>query len=207
MLRSWLASVRRTLWPRPSMSEAKIDAMYADKPDPWGLTTSPYEAAKYDDTLASLPKARYARGVEIGCSVGVLSQRLAARCDTLVGVDLSEPGLEAARLRNATNANTTFVLRKLPDTVPEGTFDLIVFSEVLYFFSTRDLARVAAWVCTALRPGGDVVLVNYLGSLGGYPMTGTGARAAFIAGIAPVARLVTDLPRKEYRIDVLHRST
>ncbi len=32
-----------------------FDAVYRDNPDPWGFATRPYEAAKYDGTLAGSP--------------------------------------------------------------------------------------------------------------------------------------------------------
>ena len=42
-------------------------------PDPWEFETSEYEAAKYDATIAALEGRRYATGLEIGCSIGVLT--------------------------------------------------------------------------------------------------------------------------------------
>ena len=72
----------------------RFDGMYAERPDPWGFETSPYEQAKYDATIAALPR-RYATALEAGCSIGVLSERLAAHCDALLGVDVAEAPLAA----------------------------------------------------------------------------------------------------------------
>ena len=50
---------------RASMSPAWFEALYASDPDPWRFATSPYEAAKYDDTLASLGD----RGLKVGAGM------------------------------------------------------------------------------------------------------------------------------------------
>src|ERR1700744_4973631 len=57
-----------------------FDLLYAQRSDPWDFATSPYEAAKYAATLAALPKPRYKNALELGCSIGVLTQQLAPRC-------------------------------------------------------------------------------------------------------------------------------
>ena len=67
-----------------------FDNRYAEDPDPWQFATSEYEAAKYAATLEALPKPHYASALEIGCSIGVFTKALAARCDALIGVDTAE---------------------------------------------------------------------------------------------------------------------
>ena len=63
-----------------SLDTGYFDQMYAAAPDPWGLSTRWYEARKYALTLALLPEPRYRDAFEPGCSVGVLTGMLAARC-------------------------------------------------------------------------------------------------------------------------------
>ena len=66
--------------PTESRPTRYFEEIYARDPDPWDFATSDYERAKYEATVAALPKTRYARGFEVGCSIGVLSRMLAARC-------------------------------------------------------------------------------------------------------------------------------
>ena len=84
-----------------SLGRDYFEDLYAKEADPWRFATSDYEHEKYDATLAALPRARYARGLEIGCSIGVLTRRLAARCDRLLATDIAEEPLREARLRSA----------------------------------------------------------------------------------------------------------
>ena len=97
--------------------------------DPWHFRTSEYERDKYQATLGSLTKDKYASALEVGCSIGVLTRLLSPRCVRLLAVDASSTAIEAARSIN--DPNVTFRVANLPAEFPKGTFDLIVLSEVL----------------------------------------------------------------------------
>ena len=58
-----------------SIEPEYFEALYKDKGDPWEFETSAYEAAKYDETLAALPKERFESALEVGCANGVLTAR------------------------------------------------------------------------------------------------------------------------------------
>ena len=55
--------------------------------DPWQFRTSGYERAKYRATLGSLTRKSYAAALEVGCSIGVLTQLLSRRCVSLLAID------------------------------------------------------------------------------------------------------------------------
>ena len=90
----------------------------------------------------------------------------------------------------------------VPAEWPTGEFDLIVFSEVLYYLDASDIRLTAGLAMQALRPGGSMLLVHYLG-LTDYPTTGDDAAALFIE--ATTLRPVLQLRRPGYRIDRLDR--
>ena len=192
--------------PAASLPAGYFDALYARDPDPWGFETRPYERDKYAATLAALPRPRYAAGLEVGCSIGVLSRDLAPRCDHLLCLDGAEAALAQARRRNADRPSAEFRQAWMPQDWPTGTFDLILLSEVLYYFVPADLARVAALAAASLAPGGDAVLVHWLPYTDrDYPLTGDEAVGRFLDAtrdkLRPVAASRTEL----YRLDVLRR--
>ena len=76
-----------------------FERMYANSDDPWHLAENPYEQRKYALTVASLPRERYRRGFEPGCSIGLLTALLAPRCEELVATDPVPEPLVAARAR------------------------------------------------------------------------------------------------------------
>ena len=59
----------------------------------------------------------------------------------------------------------------VPDEWPDGQFELILRSEVIYYLSREDVARLASRVTRSLSRGGSVILVHWTG-LTNYPLSG-----------------------------------
>jgi SAM-dependent methyltransferase len=149
-----------------------FDQMYAASADPWGFTSRWYEKRKYAITLAMLPRQRYAAAFEPGCSIGVLTQQLAPRCDRLLSSDVAAAAVQAAAGRTAAFRQVTVDQRVLPRDWPAGDFDLIVFSEFLYYFGGADLRPVLDLATGALRPGGTLIAVHWRHPVAEYPRSG-----------------------------------
>lgn len=138
-----------------------------DHPDPWGLESLWYEARKRDVVLAALPDARYGTAFEAGCATGMLTERLAARCDHLLAVDLVPRAVACTRARVARHGHrhVEVATANLPMEWPEGPehhFDLIVLSEIGYFLhpdAWRDTAQRAAG---ALTDAGVILACHWL---------------------------------------------
>lgn len=186
-----------------SHDKAHFDALYEANSDPWAFRSSPYEHQKYAATCATLADRRYEAALEIGCSIGELSARIAPICTSFLGVDIAEAPLVQARHRCAHILGAEFRRATLPRDWPHGTYDLIILSEVLYFFSAPEIARLAALVRASLRQDSRIILVNWLGSTE-TPQPGDLAAECFIHSVAlPVAQATRKLL---YRIDVLRSS-
>lgn len=185
--------------------QAHFDALYRDRPDPWGLATSDDERAKHLATLAALPRPNYGHALEVGCSIGVLTALLAGRCDHVTALDVSPVALAAARERCA-GLSVTFVRCEVPRDWPAGPFDLAVFSEVLYFLDAAELREVARLAARDLSPGGTCLLVNWTGE-NDRPLDGAAAAQLFV-DTARAHGLVQTGERREplYRIDMLERA-
>ena len=152
---------------RPFVAPDYFDRLYARDADPWSFATSAYERDKYAATLAALPDRRFARGFEVGCSIGVLTRQLAARCDALLAVDVAEAALAQARARCAYLPQVQVERMVVPSEWPDGAFDLVVYSEVLYYLGASALHLTAQRTLDSLQPGGCVLLVNWRGATGG----------------------------------------
>ena len=164
-----------------SLTPEYFAGVYAADPDPWRFETSEYEREKYAVTLAALPRQHYERAFEIGCSIGVLTAQLAPRCDRLLAVDVNEPALERARCRCAAMEQVELARMQVPEETPAGTFDLILVSEVGYYWSRLDLTRAARWMLSALRPAGSLLLVHWTPPVADYPLTGDDVHEHFLA--------------------------
>ena len=185
-----------------SRSSDHFQRLYQANPDPWGFKTSPYEQDKYQQTISALGTRRFTSGLEVGCSIGVLTHMLAPRCDRLLGVDIVETPLQEARSRCTDNPHVRFAQMRVPDDWPADRFDLIVFSEVLYFLAVEDIERCADRVRSSLLPDAMVVLVNWLGQTAA-PTPGAQAAERFMQATSDVLTPVQRETYAKYRLDVL----
>jgi SAM-dependent methyltransferase len=145
-----------------------FDAMYKAAPDPWGFEERWYERRKYAISLAQLPHRRYRSAFEPGCSIGVLARR----CDRLLSCDVAAAAVRTATRRTRGLPNVRIERRQIPAQWPAGSFDLVVFSEMLYYFGDRDLEEVLDRGVRALRPGGTLLAVHWRHPVADYPRSG-----------------------------------
>lgn len=181
---------------------AEFETLYRSDPDPWDMETSDYEREKYDRTLAALPRPRFERGFEVGCSIGVLSMRLAERCDRLTALDVSQTALARARTRPGAD-RVEWLRAEVPGDWPAGARDLIVVSEILYFLEPDEVRALARLAERDLVSGGALVLVHWLGECD-RTLDGDAAAELFIRS-ARNLRIARQDRQPLYRLDVLHR--
>lgn len=180
-----------------------FDDVYAANADPWGFETKPYEQAKYADTLRSLPRDHYTNVFEIGCSLGVLTAMLAPHCDRLLAVDGSEAPLARAQERCHSLPQVTLAQMQVPDQFPDEQFDLILVSEVGYYWSPEDFARAQKEILAHLMPGGQLMLVHWTPPVHDYPLTGDEVHEAFLK--TDGLKHLSGHREGTYRLDVLER--
>jgi SAM-dependent methyltransferase len=173
-----------------TLPAAYFDALYARDRDPWGFETRWYEQRKYAVTVASLPKPHYRSGLEIGCSVGVLTALLADRCDSLLAVDAADAAVAAARQRLGGRPGIEVARMAMPQEWPAGSFDLIVVSEVGYYLAESDLHDLISKASNALESDGVLVAAHWRHAVADYPLDGDQVHATIAAssGLARLAR-------------------
>lgn len=178
--------------------------MYALNADPWNFATSFYERRKYALTVNSLPRVRYVNAFEPGCSIGVLSELLAPRCERLLATDIIPRALEQATSRLKALKNVVVERRAIPESWPDGLFDLVVLSEVAYYFDAETLGYVVTLIVRSTTPGSHVVGVHWRGETD-YPLSGDRAHQ-LIDKNAALQRVVHHEEEK-FVLDVWERTT
>jgi protein-L-isoaspartate O-methyltransferase len=148
--------------PRAVSAEAFEDR-YREEPDPWNYRASPYERGKYKVTIDSLSRKRYGAAFEPACSVGELTAMLAPRCGSLLATDVSPTAVQRASQRVADLKNVRVECRDLRTERPEQRFDLIVLSEVGYYFDVESLSRIALRLAESLNSQGELIAVHWRG--------------------------------------------
>lgn len=142
---------------------ARFERLYERSPDPWGYESSAYEKEKYASTLAALPDGPVGRALEVGCSIGVFTVQLAQRCEQVLALDFSARALALAHRRLDGLANVELRQAAFPKEAPDGRWQLIVCSEVLYYLPPPLLEDAVAWLGGQLREGSCVVAVSWRG--------------------------------------------
>jgi 2-polyprenyl-3-methyl-5-hydroxy-6-metoxy-1,4-benzoquinol methylase len=181
-----------------TFDRAYFEALYQTDIDPWKFRASEYERAKYDMTIAVLPDVPFEKCLELGCSIGALTCRLASCCKSIVAIDTSALALEEAR-NSCPDPRVDFRQMHLPDGDLGSGYDLVVASEILYFLDTPALCRLAHQLRTAVVVGAHFVSVHWTGPTN-YPLTADAAtRLCFDE--AKITSLRTDV-EPNFRLDV-----
>jgi cyclopropane fatty-acyl-phospholipid synthase-like methyltransferase len=188
--------------PKESLQPEYFEGVYNANEDPWNFETSDYEAAKYTATLESLPQQKYESAFEIGCSIGVLTEKLAARCEKLLSVDVNETALAKAQKRCGNLAHVEFRKMQIPGEFPDEAFDLIVVSEVGYYLSAQDWQTTQDKILSHLQPQGTIVLVHWTHYVDDYPQTGDEIHESFAESAKNRLKLVSSARTDDYRLDV-----
>lgn len=179
-----------TLPPAASTPAAYFDTMYAGAADPWDLAGRWYERRKYGLTVASLPRRHYRSAFEPGCSVGVLTTLLAPRCDRILATDRVPAAVRTAADRTRGLSHVAVRQLTVPTQWPQGSFDLIVLSELLYYFDDDALRTILDRAVASLEPGGTLVTVHWDHPVPEHRFTGT--ELAPLLAAVPGLELVTD---------------
>jgi SAM-dependent methyltransferase len=182
-----------------STSAAFFDDKYLRNRDPWNFEKSNYEQARYHTILNELGDRIYARAFEPGCSVGVLTALLADRCNSIEATDISPRAVELARQRCRYLPHVNVTCGSLRITIPPGMFDLIVFSEIGYYFTEEELGRVVGLLAKKLEKDGAFLAVHWTGISEDHLLSGDRVHEILCAGRG--LRLVHQNRYEAFRLD------
>jgi SAM-dependent methyltransferase len=135
--------------------------------DYWALESSPFEQQRFAKLIDMLGKRRFARALEIGCGAGHFTRMLAQQCDQIVALDISPTAISRAQSTPAVGVEYRVANVMDLDLREQGTWDLIVMTETIYYlgwlYPFFDLAWMTSELHATTRPGGCVLLANTLG--------------------------------------------
>jgi predicted TPR repeat methyltransferase len=104
-----------------------------EKPDPWDYEKNPEDINRRAMLLASLPKKKYARILDIGCGNGFVTNRLPG--EEIIGIDISANAIKHANKNKPSHIqyfqSSLFQLSEI-SYLKDSQYDLIVITGVLY---------------------------------------------------------------------------
>jgi SAM-dependent methyltransferase len=155
-----------------TVSKEFFEQKYRADNDPWEFSSSSYERNRYAEILRILGQQTFRCAFEPGCSIGILTAQLATRCSRLFAMDISPTAVARARERCEAHPHVTIVEGALPAQMPIGIFDLIVFSEIGYYFERNVLADIRDQLIERLTQQGTLIAVHWLGESPDHVLTG-----------------------------------
>jgi protein-L-isoaspartate O-methyltransferase len=183
------------------VSQSAFEAKYCERRDPWNFAGSSYEQHRYAFTLQSLLRPRYGRAFEPACSIGLLTAALAERCDYVQAIDIAPSAVAIARERCANLPQVAISCADLAAHCPPEPFDLIVFSELGYYFSAARLSDVAHGLSANLAVGGELVAVHWLGHSEDHLLHGDEVHTILKRVLAPSCRWIHGARHPGFRLD------
>ncbi|MEO6804479.1 MAG: SAM-dependent methyltransferase [Granulicella sp.] len=153
-------------------SQSFFEKIYREEEDPWSFASSDYEQHRYTTIMNALSARPYRNAFEPGCSVGVLTSQLALISGRVYAMDISPTAIERARQRCLGRGNVVVCCGALPLHMPATSFDLIVFSELGYYFDENALAQLAGSLTARLEPNGVLIAAHWLGNSADHILSG-----------------------------------
>jgi SAM-dependent methyltransferase len=140
-----------------------FERKYHDKSDPWDFATSAYELRRYKTILSALSGTQYRCIYEPGCSVGVLTQHLSSMAARVVATDFAPSAVEHAKRKCAGLQNVAIEVADVRQYRPAPPPDLIIFSEIGYYFPASELRAIGLILAEQLAPQGELLAAHWLG--------------------------------------------
>jgi SAM-dependent methyltransferase len=191
--------------PHPSVSQAAFEAKYRKSVDPWNFVGSTYERERYAFTLRWLACDRYRRAFEPACSVGVLTAALAERCDAVHAIDIAPSAVAIARERCANSPQVAITCADVRTHQPGGSFDLVVFSELGYYFTPPQLRRIGTRLSAQLEHGGEFLAVHWLGTSEDHLLHGDEVHAILTGAFKKRCEWIKGARQSGFRLDTWRR--
>ena len=94
----------------------------------------------------------------------MLTERLAVLCDSLESIDFSPTAAAQARHRCALLPNVSVCCASILDPIPVDGLDLLVLSEIGYYFSADAWRALAFAMIDALQGGSILLAAHWLGN-------------------------------------------
>lgn len=191
----------------PEMRPGFFDHFF-DQGDPFGFDRNPEEQFKFARTLEVCGDGPLGRVLELGCAVGTFTEVLAARAGDVLALDVSQAAVDQVLERTHEHANVRAVAMSIPGEFPDGVFDLVIASDVLYYLPVVELKRCVERIEASLAGGGAFVAVHYVPRMGSV-LNGDEAHDVIVAhtSLTHVLAQRTEFgPGRTYRVDRFERA-
>lgn len=144
-----------------------FEDMYSSEEEPWRYSVRAVEVLRHERILELVQEMAPRRVLEIGCSLGLLTEKVVDVQHSFTALDLSPTAVQRARgrLRERGAAPPGWMVGSVLDLpIRARSFDLVLASDgpVSWCLSTPERARALEQIHEVLAPGGHAIITEYL---------------------------------------------
>jgi len=141
---------------------------YEEGAEPWNYSVRSMELLRHEWIAENLKKTGIqsdTRVLEMGCSLGLMTEKIAELGPKITAIDLSPKAIAQAKVRCRQFNNVEFQVAdvcKLP--FPDSSFDRVTVCDGLFswYLSEEAQAQVSMEVSRVLKPGGIALFSDYI---------------------------------------------
>lgn len=142
-------------------SQRAFEELHRSEQEPWMFGARAAEILRHEWIVEAAQRLTPERTLDVGCTVGQLTHRLAAALPGVSAIDVAPTAVQAAR-RTASNATfTAGSVTSLP--IASEAFDLVVAADGIYSWNLEPADRASAVreIRRVLRPGGHAIFTEH----------------------------------------------
>lgn len=155
----------QSLSPNEPKSRRYYETLYQSSEEPWNYRDRGVEILRHDAIIRVLSeiRPRYANALDIGCSLGQLTRKLAALTDEVFAFDISETAVRKARSQSG-GVPFHFFIGTLPGlALVRSKLELILACDCIHEFVPEARREAAVReIRAALAPNGLALFCDYM---------------------------------------------
>lgn len=136
------------------------DLAYRLKNDLFESEASEYEQHKLNRLIEIICQQNYKNVLDVGCGIGILAEKISPCCQRIIGIDFSPKAISLARNRCGKLENVSFLERDIRTFDFQDDYDLIIFSEVLYYLEDKFIERIINRLKKNLSDSARIIIVD-----------------------------------------------
>ena len=182
-----------------TVSKEFFDHLYQQNSDPWNFATNTYELTRYKRIFSLLSHQFYQRILEVGCSIGILTRMLSSIACRIDALDISAVALGLAARNCADLTNINFICESIQNYQPRTDTDLIILSEVGYYFTKNQLAKILCKLTSHCHKPLTLLACHWLGYSADHILPGDEVHS--LIALQEGVKLISSHKNLNYRLD------
>ncbi|USQ15414.1 methyltransferase domain-containing protein (plasmid) [Legionella lytica] len=176
-----------------------FEMMYQNNPDPWRFASNAYELNRYEKICDIVRNQRPHYIFEAGCSIGILTEKLAQIAQFVEAIDISHTAATIAQKRCHALANVKIQCDSLSNYVANPNTDLFILSEIGYYFYPEEWENIIKKILISKTSSFHLLASHWLGTSSDHILSADEVHSIICS--LNVFQLKRSVRTKDFRLD------